>query len=75
MEESFLAELFIYILLAGLVVGIILAFRSGFKGGNSVTVFGATADMYTKDKRAAMETLTEVKAKKKMEEEENGEPK
>jgi len=44
-------------------------------GGMSTTVFGATDGFMTPDKKAAVEIITEVKAKKKMEEQSSKEPK
>ena len=73
MDESLIAELVVYVLIGFLFIGVVVVAVFGIKGSNATTVYGATAEFYTKDKKAAMETIIEQKAKKKMEEQENGE--
>ncbi len=74
MSDSVLADIIVYAVLAGLAGGIVYAIKKGFRSGNATTVYGATAELYTKDKKAAMEVITEQRAKKKMEEQDNGLP-
>lgn len=74
MSEELIGQIFPYVLIVILVVGIILVIVRGTGSSNVTTIYGATADMYTKDKKAAMEIIVEKKAKKKMNEQEDGEP-
>ncbi|MBN1301497.1 MAG: hypothetical protein JW995_09815 [Melioribacteraceae bacterium] len=68
-----MAELLLVIFLVVMIVGIVYAIKKGFSS-NITTIYGATAELHNKDKKAAMEILVETKANKKMEEQENGEP-
>lgn len=74
MDEKLLANLVPIILIIVMIIGIVISIKKGFTGkGSSVTTYGATAEMFTKDRKAAMETIIEQKAKKKMNEQESGE--
>lgn len=76
-SSDLLALIFIIAFIILIVIGIIYAIATKRTGGgsmNSVTFYGATAEFYNKDKKAAIEHVLDVQADKKMEEEESGDP-
>ena len=65
----------IIIIILSVAVFIFAALKIRRKGGSFATnLFGATYEFYGKDKREAIEVITELKAGKKWEEEESGKP-
>ena len=74
MSEELIGDIIPILLIALLVVGVLFVVIKGIGSSNSTTIYGATAELYNKDKQAAMETIVEVNAKKKMQEQTNGEP-
>lgn len=63
------------VLLLVIVLFIKIALRIRRNGGSlTTTVFAATYDFYNKDKRKAIEVISEQKAGKKMEEQASDEP-
>ena len=74
-----LALIVVIVVLALSVIGIVYLITrprtKSIAGSMTTTVFGATDGFLTKDKKAAVEIMTEIKAKKKMEEQSSKEPK
>ena len=78
MNSETIADLLIVLLVLSLLITIIAVISKGFKsrgGGSITTMAGATHDMLNDDRKRALGILVEQKAKKKMEEQETGEPK
>ena len=67
MSEELLGRILPYALAVIFVAG------KGLSKSNVSSIYGATAEMYNTDKKAAMEIIVEQKAKKKMNGQENGE--
>ena len=74
--QDILTLLFIlFVLIAVVVIFVRVALRIRKNGGSlTTTVFAATYDFYNKDKRKAIEVISEQKAGKKMEEQASDEP-
>ena len=65
----------LFVLIAVVVIFVWVALRIRRNGGSlTTTVFAATYDFYNKDKRKAIEVISEQKAEKKMEEQASDEP-
>ena len=65
----------LFVLIAVMVTFIRIALRIRRNGGSiTTTVFAATYDFYNKDKRKAIEVISEQKASKKMEEQLSNQP-
>jgi len=65
----------LFVLIAVKVTFIRIALRIRRNGGSiTTTVFAATYDFYNKDKRKAIEVISEQKASKKMEEQLSNQP-
>lgn len=70
--STLLAILFVLIVVVVIFVRVALRIRRN-GGSLTTTVFAATYDFYNKDKRKAIEVITEQKAGKKMEEQKTDE--
>ncbi|GBD90654.1 hypothetical protein BMS3Abin04_01371 [bacterium BMS3Abin04] len=78
-SPSVLAELFVWMLIILLIIGIILLifspkFRRSGSSMHMTTFFGATSEFYNAEQKQAMEQIVEEQAGKKMKEQESGEP-
>ena len=65
----------ILLIVCGVFIRISNKARRGGTGGASITMLGSLYDMHGKDGRRAIETIVEVKAGKKLEEQESSEGK
>ncbi len=78
MSPDTLALIFVIVFVVIILVALIyfIAKPSSRRKGsfNSVTIYGATADLLTKDKKEAIEHVLDVQAEKKMQEQESGDP-
>jgi len=79
LSPQFWADLFVWMLIVLLIIGIILLivspkFRRRGSGMPTTTFFGATSEFYSVEKKQAIEQIVEEKAGKKMKEQESGEP-
>lgn len=69
MQDVLTLLVILFVLIAVVVIFVRVALRIRRNGGSlTTTVFAATYDFYNKDKRKAIEVLSEQKAGKKMEE-------
>lgn len=71
-EEIFPVIIIVLVFALIILFGFLVA-RGFSRRSNLTIVYGATSDMYTKDKKYSMEYIIENQAKKKMEEQESGE--
>ena len=75
MQDVLTLLVILFVLIAVVVIFIRVALRIRRNGGSlTTTVFAATYDFYNKDKRKAIEVISEQKAGKKMEEQATDEP-
>ena len=75
MQDVLTLLVILFVLIVVVVIFIRVALRIRRNGGSlTTTVFAATYDFYNKDKRKAIEVITEQKAGKKMIEQANDEP-
>jgi hypothetical protein len=75
MQDVLTLLVILFVLIAVVVIFIRVALRIRRNGGSlTTTVFAATYDFYNKDKRKAIEVISEQKAGKKMEEQASDEP-
>jgi hypothetical protein len=63
--------LLILVIVCIVFIRISIKVRRGGSGGTSITTLGALYDLHSKDARRAIETIVEVKAGKKLEEQES----
>ena len=69
MQDLSTVLVILFVLIAVVVIFVRVALRIRGNGGSlTTTVFAATYDFYNKDKRKAIEVISEQKAGKKMEE-------
>ena len=75
MQDVLTLLVILFVLIAVVVIFVRVALRIRRNGGSlTTTVFAATYDFYNKDKRKAIEVISEQKAGKKMEEQATDEP-
>lgn len=75
MQDLSTVLVILFVLIAVVVIFVRVALRIRRNGGSlTTTVFAATYDFYNKDKRKAIEVISEQKAGKKMEEQASDEP-
>lgn len=75
MQDVSTVLIILLLLIALIVIFIRVALRIRRNGGSlTTTVFAATYDFYNKDKRKAIEVISEQKAGKKMEEQSSDQP-
>ena len=75
MQDLSAVLVILFVLIAVVVIFVLVALRIRRNGGSlTTTVFAATYDFYNKDKRKAIEVISEQKAGKKMEEQASDEP-
>ena len=75
MQDVLTLLVILFMLIAVVVIFVRVALRIRRNGGSlTTTVFAATYDFYNKDKRKAIEVISEQKAGKKMEEQATDEP-
>lgn len=64
MSEELLGRILPYALAVIFVAGIVFLLVKGLSKSNVSCIYGATAEMYNTEKKAAMEIIVEQKAKK-----------
>ena len=75
MQDLSAVLVILFVLIAVIVIFVRVALRIRRNGGSlTTTVFAATYDFYNKNKRKAIEVISEQKAGKKMEEQATDEP-